>query len=159
MSAVKFYVSNVIAWLKYLSASLCPTERSLHTTSNECNWKVVIDICILQVTPSPSTALIGTPSPGTLLNVGSPGNPQLHVPSPGSSAFVPAPSPQSLGIHMQSPASGFMGPQGTDSLYLIIRWWWIVLNLESSTCCEISYFRCKCDVNIFSDVCVCCIPL
>lgn len=66
------------------------------------------------VTPSPSTALIGTPSPGTLLNVGSPGNPQLHVPSPGSSAFVPAPSPQSLGIHMPSPASGFMGPQGLD---------------------------------------------
>ncbi|XP_062570330.1 mediator of RNA polymerase II transcription subunit 14-like isoform X3 [Saccostrea cucullata] len=66
------------------------------------------------VTPSPSTALIGTPSPSTLLNVGSPGNPQLHVPSPGSSAFVPAPSPQSLGIHMQSPASGFMGPQGLD---------------------------------------------
>lgn len=67
---------------------------------------------LFQVTPSPSTALIGTPSPGTLLNVGSPGNPQLHVPSPGSSAFVPAPSPQSLGIHMPSPASGFMGPQG-----------------------------------------------
>ena len=64
----------------------------------------------LQVTPSPSTALIGTPSPGNLLGAGSPGNPQLHVPSPGS--FVPAPSPQSLGIHMQSPAGGFMGPSG-----------------------------------------------
>ncbi|KAK3096722.1 hypothetical protein FSP39_002661 [Pinctada imbricata] len=65
------------------------------------------------VTPSPSTALIGTPSPGNLLGAGSPGNPQLHVPSPGS--FVPAPSPQSLGIHMPSPAGGFMGPSGIDA--------------------------------------------
>ncbi|CAL1548877.1 unnamed protein product, partial [Lymnaea stagnalis] len=60
------------------------------------------------VNPSPSTALMGTPSPGSLLTANSPGNPQLHVPSPGS--FVPAPSPQSslVGIHMQSPATSFM---------------------------------------------------
>lgn len=62
------------------------------------------------VTPSPSAALIGTPSPGNVLGVGSPGNPPLHVPSPGS--FVPAPSPQSMGIQMQSPASSFISPQG-----------------------------------------------
>ena len=61
------------------------------------------------MTPSPSGALIGTPSPGMLAQ-GSPGNPSLHVPSPGS--FVPAPSPQSLGIHMPSPASTFISPQG-----------------------------------------------
>ncbi|KAL3884058.1 hypothetical protein ACJMK2_030281 [Sinanodonta woodiana] len=60
----------------------------------------------IQQSPSP---FMGTPSPGTILGVGSPGNPQLHVPSPGS--FVPAPSPNSLGIHMQSPAA-FISPQG-----------------------------------------------
>ncbi|XP_060079924.1 mediator of RNA polymerase II transcription subunit 14-like [Ylistrum balloti] len=64
------------------------------------------------IAPSPSTALIGTPSPGTLLGAGSPGNPQLHVPSP--SSFVPTPSPGSLGMHMQSPASQFMGSQGME---------------------------------------------
>lgn len=64
-----------------------------------------------QVSHSPSAALISTPSPGTLLvQSGSPGNPQLHVPSPGS--FVPAPSPQSLGIHLSSPAGPFITPQG-----------------------------------------------
>ncbi|KAL5011139.1 hypothetical protein ScPMuIL_013444 [Solemya velum] len=62
------------------------------------------------VAPSPSTAFIGTPSPGNLLVGESPGNPTLHVPSPGS--FVPAPSPQSLGIHMPSPAASFISPQG-----------------------------------------------
>ncbi|GAB1598926.1 mediator of RNA polymerase II transcription subunit 14-like [Argonauta hians] len=64
-----------------------------------------------QVAQSPSAALISTPSPSTLLGQGgSPGNPQLHVPSPGS--FVPTPSPQSLGIHLSSPAGPFIAPQG-----------------------------------------------
>ncbi|GFO03550.1 mediator of RNA polymerase ii transcription subunit 14 [Plakobranchus ocellatus] len=60
------------------------------------------------VNPSPSAALMGTPSPGTLLSATSPGNPQLHVPSPGS--FVPAQSPQPslVSLHMQSPAASFM---------------------------------------------------
>ena len=61
------------------------------------------------VAPSPSTALMGTPSPSTMLPQGSP-NPALHVPSP--SSFVPAPSPSSLGIHMPSPATQFISPQG-----------------------------------------------
>ncbi|XP_005108274.1 mediator of RNA polymerase II transcription subunit 14 [Aplysia californica] len=65
------------------------------------------------VNPSPSTALMGTPSPGTLLTANSPSNPQLHVPSPGS--FVAA-SPQSslMSLHMQSPAASFMGPGMVD---------------------------------------------
>ncbi|KAK0042754.1 mediator of RNA polymerase II transcription subunit 14 [Biomphalaria pfeifferi] len=59
------------------------------------------------VNPSPSTTLMGTPSPGTLLTANSPGNPQLHVPSPGP--FAPVPSPQSMvGLHMQSPVTSFM---------------------------------------------------
>ncbi|RUS87452.1 hypothetical protein EGW08_004768 [Elysia chlorotica] len=59
------------------------------------------------VNPSPSAALMGTPSPGTLLSATSPGNPQLHVPSPSS---FPVQSPQSslVGLHMQSPAASFM---------------------------------------------------
>ncbi|XP_064603828.1 mediator of RNA polymerase II transcription subunit 14-like [Liolophura sinensis] len=71
-----------------------------------------------QVGASPA-ALMGTPSPGTLLGANSPGNPHLHVPSPGS--FVPTPSPQSLGIHMPSPAASFISPQsmveGANSPY------------------------------------------
>ncbi|XP_025098562.1 mediator of RNA polymerase II transcription subunit 14-like isoform X2 [Pomacea canaliculata] len=64
------------------------------------------------VNPSPSAALIGTPSPGTLLTANSPSNPQLHVPSPQS--FVPTPSPQGLGLHMQSPAASFISPGMVD---------------------------------------------
>lgn len=72
-----------------------------------------------QVAPSPSTAFIGTPSPGNLLVGESPGNPTLHVPSPGS--FVPAPSPQSLGIHMPSPAASFISPQGKQHSYPVLN--------------------------------------
>ena len=57
------------------------------------------------ILPSPSPGGGGgilDPSPGA--------HPSLHVPSPGS--FVPAPSPSSLGIHMPSPASQFVSPQG-----------------------------------------------
>ncbi|KAK7108033.1 mediator of RNA polymerase II transcription subunit 14-like isoform X2 [Littorina saxatilis] len=60
------------------------------------------------IQPSPSAALIGTPSPGTLLTSNSPGNPHLHAPSPQS--FVPTPSPQGLSLHMQSPAAPFISP-------------------------------------------------
>ncbi|XP_050393117.1 mediator of RNA polymerase II transcription subunit 14 [Patella vulgata] len=62
------------------------------------------------INPSPSTALMGAPSPSTLLTGESPGNPHLHVPSP--SSLIAAPSPQSIGMHMQSPAASFMSPSG-----------------------------------------------
>ncbi|XP_076466284.1 mediator of RNA polymerase II transcription subunit 14-like isoform X3 [Babylonia areolata] len=65
------------------------------------------------INPSPSAALIGTPSPGTLLTANSPSNPQLHAPSP--QAFVPTPSPQGLGLHMQSPAAPFISPGMVDA--------------------------------------------
>ncbi|KAH9496560.1 Phospholipase D, partial [Bulinus truncatus] len=79
-----------------------PTIQSPHTSLSRICFRLPTG-----VNPSPSTALMGTPSPGTLLTANSPGNPQLHVPSPGS--FVPVPSPQSIvGLHMQSPAASFM---------------------------------------------------
>ncbi|ESO84116.1 hypothetical protein LOTGIDRAFT_211073 [Lottia gigantea] len=62
------------------------------------------------INPSPSTALMGTPSPSTLLTGESPSNPHLHVPSPGS--LIAAPSPGSIGMHMHSPAASFMSPSG-----------------------------------------------
>lgn len=55
------------------------------------------------IAPSPSTNLIGTPSPATLLTGGSPAPPQqIQINSPGS--FVPMPSPVSSFVTPQGPS-------------------------------------------------------